>query len=312
MKIVVLSVFSPFRGGISQFNTAMCLELETIGHEVHRINFTTQYPKLLFPGKTQYAETPEQDELASERSLSSINPLTWIKTRKKIKELKPELVITPYWTSYLAPALTFTIGIKGTNSRHLGLIHNAIPHEPKIWDSFFIRRFLKQVDRTLCLSVSVANQLKELPCSPPNLTLTHPVYSHFGKEKSVAESRDFLNNLGLDPRKKTLLFFGLIREYKGLKVLIEAFGQLDDSFQLIIAGECYEREQEYMDAINSNPLSKNIIMVNEFVNDEQVPDYFSAADAVILPYLNATQSGVTAIALHFNTPVIASKVGGLN
>ena len=116
----------------------------------------------------------------------------------------------------------------------------------------------------------------------------------------------------MDPRKKTLLFFGLIREYKGLKVLIEAFGQLDDSFQLIIAGECYEREQEYMDAINSNPLSKNIIMVNEFVNDEQVPDYFSAADAVILPYLNATQSGVTAIALHFNTPVIASKVGGLN
>ena len=194
----------------------------------------------------------------------------------------------------------------------LGLIHNAIPHEAQFWDSFFIRRFVKKLDATLCLSESVAQQLKSLPSALPNLTLTHPIYSHFGQKKSASESKKFIESLGLDSSKKTLLFFGLIREYKGLKVLIQAFNLLSNEYQLVIAGECYEDVDEYKQLIAKSDYSSSIKFVNEFISDDKVPYFFSAADAVVLPYLNATQSGVTAIAMHFEVPVIASKIGGLH
>ncbi|MGB1032713.1 MAG: glycosyltransferase family 4 protein, partial [Flavobacteriales bacterium] len=311
-KIVVLSVFSPFRGGIAQFNTAMCKELEEQGNEVVRLNFTTQYPKILFPGKTQYIENSNQEDDNPARVLSSVNPLTWFSTRTKIKQLNPDLIIVPYWISYLAPALTLSLGSASKPPFTLGLIHNAIPHEAKFWDPFFIRKFVKKLNATLCLSQSVAQQLESLPSSLPNLTLTHPIYNHFGKKKSESESKIFLESLGLDASKKTLLFFGLIREYKGLKVLIQAFNLLNDEYQLIIAGECYDEVGEYEQLIDKSDHSSRIKFVNEFISDDQVPFFFSAADAVVLPYLTATQSGVTAIAMHFGLPVIASKTGGLH
>lgn len=164
----------------------------------------------------------------------------------------------------------------------------------------------------MCLSDSVSQQVKQVAPNLPNLTLTHPIYSHFGKRKSPEESCGFLENLNLDPKKKTLLFFGLIREYKGLSVLIDAFNLLDDNYQLIIAGECYEGIDHYQQQILGSKHANRIRMVNEFISDDEVPSYFSAADAVVLPYLNATQSGVTAIAMHFGVPVIASKIGGLH
>lgn len=302
VKVAVVSVFPPFRGGIAQFNERMTEAFEAAGHTVLRVNFSRQYPSLLFPGKSQYTNTPPKREAVA--MLDSIGPATLWRTSNYLALQEVDHVVIPYWTGYLAPALRAVA--KRTQVPVTALLHNAIPHDAGKIQRYLGRRFMQVPDRFVTLSQSVTDDLKKLRPDAPVNTLFHPVYDHFGEGVDRAKARDAIN---VPAHKKTLLFFGLIRPYKGLDTLLEAFGRLPDDYHLIIAGEAYEDTAKYEQLTAS--FSDRLTWHNGFVADEDLPVWFSAADAVVLPYRSATQSGVTAVAYHFRRPVIATNVGAL-
>ncbi len=306
MKIALLSVFPPFRGGISRFNQHLIKGIEASTHEVFGLNFSRQYPSLLFPGKSQYSDVQPEDHYPA--VLDSINPLSWRRTAKLIEHLEAERLIIPYWTGYLAPAL-------GSVARQVklpvtGLLHNAIPHDAGRMERWLGRYFLRSCDDFVTLSQSVSDDLREEMPVASVKTLFHPVYTHDAQAAQPTQS-EARASLGLSHDKRLLLFFGLIRPYKGLNTLIEAFNRLDDRYELVIAGEPY-MDLKPLKAAASIDASKRIHWHSSFIPDHLVSAYFKACDAVVLPYHTATQSGVTAHALHFRKPVIASKVGGLS
>ncbi|WP_306643887.1 glycosyltransferase [Sanyastnella coralliicola] len=305
MKIVIVSVFPPFRGGIAQFNEHMMSALVDQGHEVHAINFKRQYPQLIFPGKTQYLD--DHREIANTPALlDSINPLSWKRTASHVNSLNADLVIIPYWTGYLAPALA-SVAHRCT-APVLGLLHNAIPHDAGSFQQKLGRRFIDACDRYITLSESVSNDLLRLR---PNASVTqafHPIYTHLGESLARNAASQLL---GVDDDKKTLLFFGLIRPYKGLDVLLKAFNKLPSEYQLLVAGEAYEDQDKY-EAMIDQAAKNRVVFSNGFIPDDEVNRWFSACDLVVLPYKSATQSGVTATALHFNKAIVASNVGGLS
>lgn len=313
MRIVILSSFPPLRGGISQFNASLFNALEEKGHEVLALSFSVQYPKLLFPGKRQDVDRVNTaHQIKTEPLLHSFKPSTWRKTAKRIDEFKPELLIVPYWVSVLAPSLTGVLKRLTHSTKVLGLIHNAVPHEAKFYDKPMFKRFSQNLDGAIVLSESVKEQLKETCPKLPILELRHPIYAHFGEPLSLEEIRKLKDHYSLDEHKTTLLFFGLIREYKGLDVLLEAFKELPTKFQLLIVGEVYGDASQLEDAIQHHPRAKDIHFENRFVEDDEVAGIFSMSDLVVLPYLRASQSGVTAVAIHFEKPIVASNVGGLS
>jgi glycosyltransferase involved in cell wall biosynthesis len=310
LKIAILSTFYPFRGGIAQFNACLFRELEKQGHEVVAFNFKRQYPSFLFPGKTQLVEEADTaDPITSLSVLDSINPLSWNKTAKAIIASKPDLVIVRYWISFLAPSLGYTCGIiKGSGIPIVAIADNIIPHEPKIWDRPMARYFLKRVSAFIAMNREVEIQTEVLGGGIKGILLKHPVYDHFGQkmEKALAKKE-----LQIPSQKRVLLFFGLIRDYKGLDILLDAFSALDENFHLLIAGEAYGDFSKYQDKIDNSPLKSSISCFNRYISDKEVPLFFSAADLVVLPYRTATQSGITAVAYHFEVPVVATRVGGL-
>ncbi|MDZ4752029.1 MAG: glycosyltransferase [Flavobacteriales bacterium] len=310
MKIVLLSTLYPYRGGIAQFNACLLRELEKKSNEVVGVNFSRQYPSLLFPGKTQYVnENDPADQIPSVRLLDSINPFSWWNTIKFIKAQKPDLVVVRYWTPFLAPALGFICGkLKRSGIRVVAITDNIIPHEPRWWDRVMARYFLQGVNGFVAMTSDVERNTKDIISELPSIVKPHPFYNHFGAriDRLVA-----CKSLDIPSGRKVLLFFGLIREYKGLDILLEAFSQLDKNYHLIIAGEAYGDFKPYQLAIDSSPLKDNITCINRYVGDHEVPTLFSAADIVVLPYRSATQSGITAVAFHFGLPVIATNVGGL-
>ena len=309
MKIAYLSTFYPFRGGIAQFNANL---LEALGqhHEVKAFTFTRQYPSFLFPGKTQYV-TPEDNAkpVDSQAVLDTVNPFSWCSAARKIAAWKPDLVIMKYWMSYLAPSL-------GTVARHLRkkgiptivVLDNVIPHETKFFDKPFSRWFLRQCTGCVAMSEAVAGDMRSLTPDKPCILLPHPLYDHFGARIPQAQARE---QLGLDPARRTLLFFGLIRDYKGLDLLIDAMPLLGPEYQLVIAGESYGSFEKYDAQIAASGCADRIQVFNRYIEDDEVPRFFSAADICVLPYKSATQSGITAIAMHFETPLVATPVGGL-
>lgn len=308
MKIAILSVFYPFRGGIAQFNAGLYRGLEE-NHEVKAFNFSTQYPNFLFPGKTQFVdETDNADQIPSERTLSSINPLSYRKTAKQIKEFNPDVLIIGYWMPFMAPSLGFVAGKLKKACKVVAVVHNAIPHETKFYDKPFINYFLKRNDAYIALSQAVKDDLLQMKPDAKVMMMEHPVYNHFG---DVLNRDEELKSLSINPSKKVLLFFGLIREYKGLDVLLHALNELTKEYHLIVAGECYGSFDKYQEIITTNNLSSRVSLVNEYISDNEVNKYFSAADVCILPYKSATQSGITAVSHHFNLPLIATDVGGL-
>ena len=308
MKVAILSPFYPYRGGIAQFSAMLYTAMEK-EHEVRAFSFSRLYPGFLFPGKTQYVEEGDQAiEIPSERTLDSINPFSYQKTVREIEKFQPDVLIIAYWMSFFGPAYGHIASRLKNKTTIISLVHNAIPHEPKFFDKPLAKLLFNRSKGFVVMSDIVRSDLTSMVPESSFCARPHPLYDHFGERIDTELAR---KQLKLCPDKKTLLFFGLIRDYKGLDLLIDAMSVLDDSFQLLIAGECYGSFEKYEKQIADSPAKDRIVAMNRYVEDSLVPVLFSATDLLILPYKSATQSGVIPVAYHFEVPIVATDVGGL-
>lgn len=310
MKFAYLSTFHPFRGGIAQFNARLMRELLSQGHAVSPYTFTTQYPEKLFPGKTQMVTTEDiADPINAPRVVSSIGPLSWPSAANTIAQGKPDVLLMKYWMSFFGPSLGSVSGsLRKRGVKAITMLDNVIPHEKRFFDAAFTRYFLKRNDAFVAMSEKVKADLLSLRPDAKVILLPHPLYDHFGAPLPMAEAR---KKLGIQDDRKVSLFFGFIRDYKGLDLLIDAMAMLPADHVLIIAGEPYGDMAKYHEAIARQGLKDRVVDHIRYIADQEVPMFFSAVDAVVLPYKSATQSGITAIAYHFGTPVLATDVGGL-
>jgi len=313
MKVTILGPSYPYRGGIAMFDDRLAAELISEGHEVETVTFTLQYPSFLFPGKTQYSSDPAPTALNVTRALNSVNPVNWLSTGRKIAAARPDLLIVAFWLPFMAPSLGSVCRMVRRNghTRVISIMHNLIPHEHRMGDRQFCRYFVKSIDGAVALSGSVSRQLESFQKNLPHVFSPHPLYDNFGPCVSREEA---LLRLGLSPDCRYVLFFGLIRDYKGLDILLDAFADdrlRDRNLKLIIAGEFYGDGTKYHTQAEALGIDDRIVWHTEYVSDSEVRCFFGAADAVVQPYRSATQSGVTQIAYHFGRPMIVSDVGGL-
>lgn len=314
MKIIVLGTAHPYRGGLAAFNERLAHQFVEEGHEVEMVTFTLQYPGFLFPGKTQFTDAPAPKALPISRKVNSCNPFNWLKVGKTIRKKNPDLVIFAYWMSFFAPCYgTIARQIrKNHHTKCIGLIHNMIPHEPNILDKLFPGYFVGAMDGFTALSDSVVHDIEKFDHkSTPKRFSPHPIYDHYG---ALIPKNEAIQLLQLDPHFKYVLFFGFIRGYKGLDLLLEAFADKrlkDLGVKLVVAGEFYGSPKPYMDQIDSLKIADRVVLKTDYIPDEEVNRYFRACDIVAQPYKSATQSGVTQIAFHFEKPMLVTNVGGL-
>lgn len=312
-KIVIIGPAWPYRGGIATTNERLAKEFEAEGHQVQLITFTLQYPSFLFPGSSQYA-TCEAPPLDIKRMIHSMNPINWWRSGKKIAQSEPDIVIIRYWIPFLAPALgTIARNIrKYSQAKVLLLADNIVPHEKRFFDNMLTRYMVQYIDGFLTMSSSVLKQLDLFDTQKPRKLSVHPLFDNYG-EKMDRDTA--LKALSLDPKNRYILFFGFIREYKGLDLLLEAFAQMsnkDNSLKLLIAGEFYASPDKYHQMIEKLGLKEKVILHTHFIGEDQVKYYFNGSDIVAQPYKSATQSGVTQIAYHFEVPMLVTNVGGLS
>lgn len=314
MKIIIVGPSHPYRGGIAAFTDRLAAEFVTENVDVELYTFTLQYPSILFPGKTQYSDAPAPNDISIFRRINSINPLTWIKTAKEIRTKNPDIVIFAYWMSFFASCYAKMAKIikKNKVSRCIGLVHNMMPHEQSILDRLFSPHFVKRMDAFVALSKSVLADVSRLDKkSKPKYFSPHPLYDHYGDKEDKVMA---MNSLYMDNNYNYLLFFGLIREYKGLDLLLKAMSdkRLDKyPLKLIVAGEFYEKKEPYLKMIDDLDINDKVIICDKYIPDEEVKNFFNLADMVVQPYKSATQSGVTQIAYHFEKPMLVTDVGGL-
>ena len=310
MKIVVLGPAHPYRGGLASIMETMAREYMRRGHEVAIYTFRVQYPSLLFPGKSQYVDAPAPDDLRIERVVNTVNPLNWIAVGRRLRRERPDMVLMKYWTPFMAPCFGAIARIARGNgvTRVICQIDNVEPHEHHIVDRPFNRYFLGAVDGFVYMSEQVHGELKAYT-SAPMLFSPHPMFENFGEAVDRAEA---CRRLGLDPDIRYMLFFGLIRDYKGLDLLLRAWASArPEGYRLIVAGEFYASREKYVSLIDESGLRDEVALHDRFIPDEEVRYYFSAANCLVLPYRSATQSGVTQIAYNFSLPMIVTDVGGL-
>ena len=311
MNIAIASTFHPYRGGIATFNDRLAISLKKAGHTVNCFNWSRQYPSFLFPGEAQTIKgQPAPNK--KEAPLDSINPRSWKSTANKILEYgNVDVLLLPFWHASLAPALRGVakrVKKLSPETKIVALMHNASSHDGKAVDKWLTKRFLQVVDSCVVLSDSVKNGVMKLRSDINCNVLFHPLYDHYPAAKDKAVAR---RNLGIDENVNLLLFFGLIRPYKGLDCLIEALGKLDEKTELLIAGESYDNWSKYDSIIKKLNLQNRIHLINRFVSDSELPNIFCSADCLILPYKQASQSGVVATSIHYNTPIIATDTGDL-
>ena len=312
-KIVIIGSAYPLRGGLATYNERIARAFMQKGNDVTIETFSLQYPSFLFPGKTQYSESPAPADLHINVSVNSINPFNWMKVGRKIRKLNPDIVIIKFWMPFMAPCFGKIARIikKNNHTKVISIIDNIIPHEKRKGDRLLANYFVKTVDGFVAMSKSVMTDLETFDKSKPKIFCPHPLYDNFGAliEKNTAKQK-----LGLDANLKYILFFGFIRDYKGLDLLLEAMPkciEADNSIRLLVAGEFYSDSKPFLELIKKYKLENYVLMHNDFIPDEKVADYFCACDIVVQPYKDATQSGVTQIAYHFNKPMIVTDVGGL-
>ena len=289
-----------------------------MGYKVTIYNFTLQYPAFLFPGKTQYTDQPAPAHLNILQKVNSINPLNWLKVGNELRKLKPDLIVVRYWLPLMGPALGTILRKvkKNHHSKVIAITDNVIPHEKRMGDKPFTRYFLKPCDGFITMSEKVMNDLRSIEPRKPALQVAHPLYDSFGAAISRSAAR---KELGIDNSQRIMLFFGFIRKYKGLDILLAAVGLLKEKMQhsafknikLLIAGEFYEDEKNYQQMIDDLGIRDLLILKTHFIADNEVKNFFCAADVVVQPYRNATQSGVTPLAYHFEIPMIVTNVGAL-
>lgn len=313
MKIVVLGTAWPYRGGIALFNERLAREFQKENDEVITYTFTLQYPSFLFPGKTQYSEEPAPQDMNIVRKVSSVNPFNWIKVGRELKKMAPDLIVIGFWLPFMAPCLgtIARIARKNGKTKVVSVVHNIVPHEHRIGDKMFATYFCNSVDGFVAMSDSVLNDLTLFDSVKPRVFCRHPLYDNFGKQVDREEA---LSELGLDTSNRYMLFFGLIRDYKGLDIMLKAYADSrlrKMGVKLIVAGEFYNNAEKYFELEKELGLEGEVIWHREFVPDSKVRYYFGAADIIVQPYKSATQSGVTQIAYHFEKPMIVTNVGGL-
>ena len=313
-KVMIVGPAYPLRGGLATFNERLARAFLEEGYDCELISFSLQYPNILFPGKSQFSDEAAPDDIFIHSSINSIGPLSWIKTAKYISKRKPDLVVFRYWMPFMAPALgsiARRIKKKSRKTKLVAITDNIIPHEFFPFSGLLNKFFLKSFDGFITMSEQVMNDLKSIIPNPRAQICLHPLYDNFG---ALTDREIALERLQLDPKYRYVLFFGFIRKYKGLDLLLETFS--DERFRhknirLLIAGEFYDKQEHYEEIIQNNQLEELIVRRHEFIPNSEVGLYFSASDLIALTYHSATQSGVTQVAYHFEKPMLATKVGGL-
>lgn len=313
MKILILSPAHPYRGGIAASSERLAYQLIEEGHSVELISFKLQYPGFLFPGKSQYTDVSAPVNLKITRMVHSINPFNWVRTGLKLKKEQADLVIVRYWLPFMSPSTgTICRIIKRNNkTKVISIVDNILPHELRPGDKLLTKYFSNSIDGFIAMSNSVFNDLDQFIKNKPKKFSPHPIYDHYGL---VLSKKEALESLSLDSNFNYLLFFGFIRDYKGLDILLESLTLLDlDNLKLklIIAGEFYSNAQKYHDLIKQYNLENYVVLKTDYIPENKVNLYFCASDIITQPYKSATQSGVTQIGYHFNKPMLVTNVGGL-
>lgn len=312
-KVIILGPAYPYRGGIAKGNELLAHEFGKQGIDCKVYTFTLQYPKVLFPGKTQYTDDPLAYPVQIERKVNSVNPFNWLSVGWQIRKEAPTLLIIRHWLPFMAPSMgTIARIAKGNKvTRVIALIDNLIPHEKRIGDTIFNKYFVGSMDGFLTMSHSVLDDLKQFDTKKPKIFSPHPVFDNYGEKLTKEVACEWLK---IDDQLEYILFFGFVREYKGLDLLLEAFALLHESkpnLRLMVVGEYYSEEEKYQNMMRDLGIFDKIIQRKEFVPDTEIKYYFGAADLVAQPYKTATQSGVTQIGYHFEKPMLVTNVGGL-
>lgn len=309
-NIIIIGPGYPLRGGLANFNQRLCRQFIEEGHECCIYSFSLQYPSFLFPGTTQYSSEPRPEDIEIYSIINSIHPFNWWQVGNALRRIRPDIILVCYWLPFMGPALGTILKRvrKNKHTRIIALTHNVIPHEKRPGDESFTRFFVKQCDGFITMSEKVMNDLRQFDTIKPARLTPHPLYDSFGDPVSKTEAR---HHLGLPPNERIMLFFGFIRKYKGLDILLEAMTQLDPQIKLLVAGEFYEDAKPYQEQIKRLQLEDRLILRTDFIPDSEVKYYLCATDVVIQPYRNATQSGVTPLGYHFEKPMIVTNVGGL-
>jgi len=313
LRIKMIGPAWPFRGGLAAFNERLAQEFIRMGHEVSIETFTTQYPSILFPGKSQFSSSPRPDGLQIRRTVSSVNPVTWLKTGLRIRKEAPDVVIFRYWLPFMSPCFSFISRLVKRNgkTRILCLADNIVPHEKRPGDHQLTGFFMKSIDGMLVMTQSVMDDAHRYRKDLPMELSPHPVFDNYGQPMTRETA---ISKLGLSPDYRYLLFFGFIRDYKGLDWLLEAMSSPELAglpLKLIVAGEFYSDPKPCLNLIRDRSLDDKVILRSDYIPDDLVSAYFGACDMVVQPYKHATQSGVTQIAYHFGRSMLVTNVGGL-
>lgn len=311
-SVVIIGPAHPLRGGLASFNERLAREFMSEGLNTAIYTFSLQYPGFLFPGTTQYSEEPKPKDLNIHVAINSVNPFNWITVGNELKNKKPDLIVVRYWLPFMGPALGTILRIvrKNKHTRIVCIADNVLPHEKRPGDKPFTRYFIGAIDAFITMSDKVMKDLR-LFTQKPAQKVDHPLYDNFGAAVNKTEAR---THLKLPSDQKIILFFGFIRKYKGLDILLDAMADeriKNANIKLLVAGEFYEDKKAYEEQINSLGIQNSLILRTDFIQDSEVRYYLSAADFVIQPYRNATQSGVTPLAYHFEKPMLVTNVGAL-
>ena len=327
-SIIIIGPAHPLRGGLASYDERLAKEFTQQGHKVSIYTFSLQYPGFLFPGTTQFSTEAAPAGLTIHVRINSVNPFNWLSVGRELKKLQPDLIVVRYWLPFMGPCLGSILRIVQQN-KHTKIVciaDNIIPHEKRFGDKPFTNYFVKPIDAFITMSEKVLGDLPQFAPGKPAKFVAHPLYDNFGEKISKEEARNYLG-IALD--EKILLFFGFIRKYKGLDILLDAMKILKDDnsklnslnhfplgheskmCKLLIAGEFYENRKPYDEQIESLGIKDNLILKTTFIADSEVKYYLCAADVVVQPYRSATQSGVTPLAYHFEKPIIVTNVGGL-
>jgi len=312
-KVVIIGPAHPLRGGLATFNQRLAKEFIAQGDDCYICSFSLQYPGFLFPGTTQYSDEPAPTDIKIVSLVNSVNPFNWIKTGNRLRKEKPDLIVVRYWLPFMGPALG-TILRRVKRNKHTRIVciaDNIIPHEHRAGDKAFTKYFLKSCDAFITMSEKVLSDLKQFEKTKPIQLVRHPLYDTFGEIISKEGARE---KLKVNRSDSVILFFGFIRKYKGLDLLLEAMNDdriKQSGIKLLVAGEFYEDAKQYQELIDRLGIRNQLILKTDFIQDSEVKYYLCAADAVVQPYRNATQSGVTPLAYYFEKPMIVTNVGGL-
>ena len=311
-KVIIIGPAHPLRGGLASFDERLANQFQQQHFDTTIYTFALQYPDFLFPGTTQYSSEPAPSDIKIKVCINSVNPFNWIKVGNELRKLKPAIIVVRYWLPLMGPCLGSILRIVKKNklTKVVCIADNVIPHEKRFGDKPFTQYFVQPINAFVTMSAKVLNDLKSFTKKPAR-QIVHPLYDNFGEAlpKNIAREK-----LGLNSDDKIILFFGFIRKYKGLDILLEAMHDermKNANIKLLVAGEFYEDRKLYDDLIFQLNISSQLILRTEFISDSEVAEYLSAADFVIQPYRNATQSGVTPLAYHFEKPMLVTNVGGL-